>query len=84
LGIAAALMRDRQLARLTNICGTTRRDLYGHVAEKLSALLERDLHAGPLKHGGWAEFWLGAGRRSHDHQGAGDEHLLRQPVHGPR
>lgn len=61
VGIAAALMRDRQLARLTNICGTTRRDLYSHVAEKLAALLERDLHAGPLKHGGWAEFWLGLG-----------------------
>ena len=61
VGIAAALMRDRRLARLTNIWGTTRHDLYAHVAERLALLLQRDLQAGPLRHGGWAEFWLGLG-----------------------
>lgn len=61
VGIAAALMRDRHLARLTNVWGTTRRDLYAHVAERLTGVLERDLHAGPMHHGGWAEFWLELG-----------------------
>lgn len=61
VGIAAALMRDRKLARLTNICGTTRQDIYGAIAEKLAVVLERELHAGPPWHSRWAEFWLGLG-----------------------
>ena len=39
LGIIGALTRDAQLCRLTNIIGSSRSDLYSHVAQLLTGLL---------------------------------------------
>lgn len=61
LGIAAALMRDRALGRLTNLWGSTRRDIYGHVAEQLTHQLRLDLSNGLEGERRLAEFWLGMG-----------------------
>lgn len=58
IGIVAALVRDRRLARLTNITGKSRKDLYAHVAERLQQLLRLDLSNGTEKEQRWAEFWL--------------------------
>lgn len=61
LGIAAALMRDRSLGRLTNLWGSTRRDIYAHVAERLTHQLRLDLSNGLEGEQRLAEFWLGVG-----------------------
>jgi DNA-directed RNA polymerase len=61
IGISAALLRDRPLARLTNIWGQTRQDIYGHVAERLIHLLRMDLSNGMEAEQRLAEFWLGFG-----------------------
>jgi len=64
IGIAAALMRDRRLARLTNINGKIRKDIYGHVAEEVLRLLRLDLSNGTPSEVRMAELWLefGIGR----------------------
>lgn len=61
IGIVAALVRDRRLARLTNITGKGRRDLYEHVAEQLQHLLRLDLSNGTEKEQARAQFWLDIG-----------------------
>ena len=61
IGIAAALLRDRRLARLTNITGTTHKDLYSHIAAELERVLRLDLSNGTEKDQGHAAFWLGFG-----------------------
>lgn len=61
IGIVSALVRDRRLARLTNITGRSRRDLYQHVAERLQHLLRLDLSNGTEKEQARAQFWLDLG-----------------------
>jgi DNA-directed RNA polymerase len=58
IGIAAALIRDRKLARLTNLIGKTPKDLYGHIAEQLQRLLQLDLSNGSETTQRSAAFWL--------------------------
>lgn len=60
-GIAAALVRDRKLARLTNLIGSTPHDLYGHVAEQLIQALRMDLSNGLAGEQRHAERWLQLG-----------------------
>lgn len=59
--IAAALVRDRKLARLTNLIGSTPHDLYGHVAERVVHALRLDLSNGLAHEKGHAERWLRLG-----------------------
>lgn len=58
MGIAAMLTRDEQLARHTNIIGSTRKDLYAHVALRLQGLLRADLDSFDFFDQRMAEFWL--------------------------
>lgn len=58
IGITAALIRDRRLARLTNLTGSTPKDLYGHIAEQILRQLQLDLSNGTEKAQRSAEFWL--------------------------
>lgn len=61
IGIVSALVRDRRLARLTNITGKGRRDLYEHVGVQLLHLLRLDLSNGTEKEQAKAQFWLDIG-----------------------
>ena len=61
LGIAAALVRDRRTARLTNLIGSTRRDLYELVAEHAVARLQYDLENGTAAQRHQAALWLEVG-----------------------
>ena len=61
IGIVSALVRDRRLAKLTNIAGKSRRDLYDHVAQQLQHLLRLDLSNGSEKEQARAAFWLDVG-----------------------
>ncbi len=61
IGIAAALTRDRRLARLTNINGSIRKDIYSHIAQELLRLLQLDLSNGTPSEVRNAELWLGFG-----------------------
>lgn len=61
IGIVSALVRDRRLARLTNIAGKSRQDLYQHVAYRLQHLLRLDLSNGNEKDQAGAQFWLDFG-----------------------
>jgi DNA-directed RNA polymerase len=61
LGIAAALVRDRQLARDANVIGTTRHDIYVAVAEDLLKALRLDLEAGTGSQQRYAAQWLELG-----------------------
>lgn len=58
MGIAAMLTRDEGLARHTNIIGSTRHDLYGYMAGRLTDLLRADLEAWDPFEIRMAEFWL--------------------------
>lgn len=58
LGIIAALTRNRDLARTTNLIGSTRKDVYEEIAALTLEELQRDLHGFDLEAIGWAEFWL--------------------------
>lgn len=58
IGIASALLRDRRLALLTNMAGTSHKDLYAHIAEELQRLLRLDLSNGTEKEQRRAAFWL--------------------------
>lgn len=61
LGIAAALVRDRQLARDANVIGTTRHDIYLAVAADLLQVLRFDLEAGTTSEQRHAAQWLELG-----------------------
>ena len=61
IGIASCLLRDRRLAKLTNITGEKPLDLYLHIADRLTHLLEMDLHNGSKIEQTQAQFWLGIG-----------------------
>ena len=61
IGIASCLLRDRRLAKLTNITGEKPLDLYLHIADRLTHLLEMDLHNGSKMEQKQAQFWLGIG-----------------------
>jgi DNA-directed RNA polymerase len=58
IGIASALLRDRRLARLTNMTGKSYKDLYGHIAEEMQRLLRLDLSNGLEREQKQAQFWL--------------------------
>lgn len=58
MGIIAALTRDEGLARHTNMIGSTRRDLYAHMAEVLLSHLRMDLDSFDFSAQRQAEFWL--------------------------
>jgi DNA-directed RNA polymerase len=58
LGIIAALTRDEALARHTNMIGSTRRDLYAHMAEVLLNHLRMDLDSFDFHAQRQAEIWL--------------------------
>jgi DNA-directed RNA polymerase len=58
IGIASALLRDRRLARLTNMTGKSHKDLYGHIAEEMQRLLRLDLSNGLEREQKQAQFWL--------------------------
>ena len=61
VGITSALTRDRHLARLTNICGTTRKDIYSHIAELLQHQLRLELSNGTDRSKKYAALWLDYG-----------------------
>lgn len=61
IGIAAALLRDRRLARLTNIAGSSHQDIYGHIAKELEHLLLLDLSNGDEREQAMAQLWLDFG-----------------------
>lgn len=71
VGISAMLLRDRRLARLTNCWGSTRQDIYQHVAEQLQHKLRLDLSNGDRRSKQLAHFWLEFGI---------DRSLLKGPV----
>ena len=58
IGIASALVRDRRLAKLTNIAGKSHRDLYSHIAGELQRLLRLDLSNGTERERRMAQLWL--------------------------
>jgi hypothetical protein len=60
-GIIAALLRDKTLARSTNLIGATRHDLYEEVAADVTDCLRRDLEAGDARSQKLAAFWLERG-----------------------
>ena len=60
-GILAALVRDREVGRLCNLFGSTRRDLYSAVADKVRKRLQQDLEFGDTRQRTLAEIWLGRG-----------------------
>jgi len=61
LGISAALMRDHRLAELTNVVGTTRQDIYTHLAGLLQEQLRLDLSNGNDYRQRHASTWLDFG-----------------------
>ncbi len=61
IGIAAALLRDRRVARMTNIVGKTPHDIYGHIADEVTRLLRLNLSNGTDRDRQMAEFWLAFG-----------------------
>ena len=60
-GILATLVRDARTARLCNVFGTTPRDLYTVIAEKVVQRLVADLELGDQKEKALAELWLERG-----------------------
>jgi DNA-directed RNA polymerase len=58
MGIIAALTRDQGLARHTNMVGSTRHDLYAHMADVLTNRLRMDLDSFDFRDQKQAEFWL--------------------------
>lgn len=71
VGICSALLRDKRLARSTNLVGGTRHDIYGVVAERVTLLLRREIEAGFGVGGKHAAFWLDFGV---------DRALMKAPV----
>lgn len=70
-GILAALVRDKEVGRLCNLFGSTRRDLYSAVADKVRKRLQQDLEFGDTRQRTLAEIWLTRGV---------DRGLLKGPV----
>lgn len=69
--IVAALLRDKRLARDTNLCGDAPRDIYERLAGRLQELVRMDLEAGDERERRHAERWLALGV---------DRSLLKGPV----
>lgn len=61
VGIAAALLRDQRLARLTNLIGGTRADVYQAVADRVVTLLRQEVEAAGEVAARQAVFWLDFG-----------------------
>lgn len=61
VGIAAALLRDKRLARLTNLIGSTRADIYQSVADRVVRLLRQEVEAAGDVAARHAVFWLDFG-----------------------
>jgi DNA-directed RNA polymerase len=61
VGIAAALLRDRRLARHTNLIGSTRGDVYQAVADRVVRLLRADVELAGEQAAQLAAFWLDFG-----------------------
>ena len=61
MGIAAALLRDKRLARLTNLIGSTRADIYQVVAVRVTKLLRQEVEAAGDVAARQAVFWLDFG-----------------------
>lgn len=61
LGIAAALVRDKALARETNLIGSTRHDIYVKVAADALKALRQDLECGTPSQQRYASRWLELG-----------------------
>lgn len=61
VGIAAALLRDKRLARLTNLIGSTRADIYQVVADRVTKLLRQEVEAAGDVAARQAVFWLDFG-----------------------
>lgn len=71
VGICAALLRDKTLARHTNLIGSTRHDIYAVVAERVVAMLRKEVElAGPAANRS-AVLWLDLGI---------DRALMKPPV----
>lgn len=60
-GLLATLVRDAKTARLCNVFGTTPRDLYSVIAERVVQRLTADLELGDEKQRALAELWLARG-----------------------
>ena len=60
-GILSALVRDGGVARLCNLTGDTRKDLYEMVAERVLVRLQKDLDYGDVRQKTLAEIWLKRG-----------------------
>ena len=58
MGIISALTRDEGLARLTNVIGSSRQDLYAFMAERLQNALRMDLDSFDFRDQRMAELWL--------------------------
>lgn len=61
VGIAAALLRDKRLARHTNLIGSTRGDIYQSVADRVIQLLRADVELAGERAAQLAAFWLDFG-----------------------
>lgn len=71
VGISAALVRDARLARLTNLTGSTRADIYQVVADRVTALLREEVELAGEVAARHALFWLDFGV---------DRSLAKRPV----
>ncbi|MFZ9559186.1 MAG: DNA-directed RNA polymerase [Vulcanococcus sp.] len=60
-GLLSTLVRDAKTARLCNVFGTTPRDLYSVIAERVVQRLTVDLELGDEKERALAELWLSRG-----------------------
>jgi len=61
VGIAAALLRDKRLARHTNLIGSTRADIYQAVADRVIRLLRQEVELAGGTIARHAIFWLDFG-----------------------
>ena len=57
-GILSTLVRDAKVARLCNVIGSTPRDLYSHIADKVRRRLSIDLETGDDRAQTLAGIWL--------------------------
>lgn len=71
-GIIATLLRSKRLARLCNIFGDTREDLYALVAGNVTCKLAHDLQFGEDREKALAQIWL--------HKGLVTRSLCKSPI----